>query len=106
MRPQPIMIKLGNEAWRVRPLTLRQIQEIEPLLVAAETSTAGSVATAVQILAIALGRDHPEAAARVCDIEASVKEIGAAMSSILALGGFIPATEAVATMGEAGAGAD
>jgi hypothetical protein len=106
MRPQPITIKLGEEAWRVRPLTLRQIQEIEPLLVAAEASSAGSIATAVQILSIALGRDHPEAAARVHDIEASVKEIGAAMSGVLMLGGFIPATKAGAASGEVEAGAD
>lgn len=32
MRPQPITIHLGGEDWRVRPLTLAQIQRIEPLL--------------------------------------------------------------------------
>ena len=32
MRPQPITLHLGGEHWQVRPLTLGQIQRIEPLL--------------------------------------------------------------------------
>ena len=31
MRPKPITIRLGEAQWLVRPLTLRQIQDIEPL---------------------------------------------------------------------------
>mgnify|MGYP005812840555 CR=1 FL=1 len=105
MRPQPIMIKLGETQWQVRPLTLRQVQEIEPLLVADPQGAKTSVAAAVEIVAIALSRDHPDAAARLHDIEASVREIGAAMSQVLELGGFILRAES-ATPGEAGAGAE
>ncbi len=104
MRPQSIMIRLGETEWRVRPLTLRQVQEIEPLLLAESEGKPGTVAKAVQILAIALGSDHPEAAASLCDVEASVREISAAMADVLRLGGFIIHAEAGDASGEAVAG--
>ena len=104
MRPQSIAIKLGETEWRVRPLTLRQVQEIEPLLLVESEGKPGTVAKAVQILAIALGRDHPEAAACLYDVEASVREISAAMADVLRLGGFITLAEAGDAPGEAVAG--
>ena len=106
MRPQPITIKLGEAQWRVRPLTLRQVQEIEPLILAEPRANSGSVAKAMQIVAIALNRDHPDAAARLDEVEASVRDIGAAMSNVLRLGGFIAQTESGTSAGEAEAGAD
>jgi hypothetical protein len=105
MRPQSITIKLGETEWCVRPLTLRQVQEIEPLLLA-ESEGTGTVAKAVQILAIALGRDHSEAAASLSDVEATVREISAAMADVLRLGGFIAYAEADDAPGEAEAGVD
>ena len=101
MRPQPQDIALGAQRWRVRPLTVAQVQAIEPLLFAGEA--AGTVATAVAILRIALARDHAAAAAELDEVEAGAPEISAALGVVLRLGGFLPA--GVAAPGEAGAGA-
>ena len=87
MRLQPAIIALGGASWRVRPLTVAQVQEIEPLL----SSQAGSVASAVAILRVALGRDHPEAVAPLGELEAGAPEIAAALAAVLRLGGFLPA---------------
>ncbi|MCI0468397.1 MAG: hypothetical protein L0Y57_15575 [Beijerinckiaceae bacterium] len=89
MGPRPETIRLGAHEWLVRPLTLRQVQEIEPILMQSGSETQGSIAAAMAIAAIALKRDHAEAAASLGDIEATAPEIGAAMATILRLGGFI-----------------
>jgi hypothetical protein len=105
MRPQPIIIRLGAEEWRVRPLTLAQVQRIEPLLLA--DAKGGTIAAAIEIVAIALSRDHPEAAQKLSETEATAKEIGVAMADVLRLGGFIAAPDAkVPEPGEESAGAD
>ena len=63
MRMGPQTVTLGERAWRIRPLTLAQVQAIEPLLARAES--VGTVAAAVAILRVALaprprgGRRHP-----------------------------------------------
>lgn len=87
MRLQPEIVGLGGASWRVRPLTVAQVQEIEPLL---EAQT-GTVAAAVAILRVALRRDHPEAVAPLGDLEAGAGEIAAALAQVLRLGGFLPA---------------
>ena len=89
MRPLPETIRLGGREWPLRPLTLRQVQEIEPILMSSAAETKGYVAAAMAIVAIALGRDHADAAALLGDIEATAPEIGAAMATVLRLGGFI-----------------
>jgi hypothetical protein len=89
MAPRSETIRLGAREWPVRPLTLRQVQEIEPILMASETK--GNVAAAMAIVAIALSRDHAEAAASLADVEATAAEIGFAMAAILRLGGFLEA---------------
>jgi hypothetical protein len=89
MRPQTETIALGERKWLVRPLTLKQVQEIEPILMASAETANGNVAAAIAIVAIALRRDHSEAAETLTDIEATAPEIGAAMSAVLRLGGFI-----------------
>jgi hypothetical protein len=91
MRPQPIVLRLGACEWHVRPLNLKQIQEIEPLLLSADQGAGHSIAAAIRIIAVALMRDHPEAAEKLSDMEATTQEIGAAMSDVLRLGGFITA---------------
>ena len=91
MRLQPQTIRLGAHAWIVRPLTLAQVQAIEPLLFASDASPAGSVASAVAILRVALARDHAEAAAGLDDVEAAAPEVATAMATVLRLGGFLPA---------------
>lgn len=103
MRRQPETIHLGTRQWQVRPLTLAQVQAIEPLVLGTIGTTLGSVATAVAILRIALGRDHAEAASALEEVEAGAPEVAAAMAQVLRLGGFLPHGDK--TSGEAGAGA-
>ena len=86
MRMQPQVVALGADRWSVRPLTLAQVQAIEPLL----GGVGGTVASAVAILRVALARDHPQAAAGLDDVEAGAPEIAAAMTIVLRLGGFLP----------------
>jgi len=105
MRPSPEVIRLGAQEWLVRPLTLRQVEEIEPILVPNASQPRGNVAAAIAIVAIALKRDHPDAAAALGDIEATAQEIGAAMAKVLRLGGFIePPKDGDPLPGEAPAG--
>ena len=101
MRPQARTISLGERSWSVRPLTVAQVQAIEPLLFADDAG--GTVASAVAILKLALARDHAEAASGLDDIEAGAPEIAAALAIVLRLGGFIPDTDP--PPGEFGAGA-
>lgn len=89
MRPHPETIRLGVEEWLVRPLTLRQVQDIEPILIASATDARSNVRAAIEIVSIALQRDHAEAASRLADVEATASDIGAAMTKVLRLGGFI-----------------
>jgi hypothetical protein len=105
MRPAPIVLRLGDAEWRVRPLTLKQIQEIEPLLQTADDAPGRSIASAVKIVGVALARDHAEAATRLTEMEATTQEIGDAMRAVLRLGGFVAAREEDEP-GEAQAGAD
>ena len=115
MRPQPIMLRLGAQEWRVRPLTLKQIQEIEPLLLTSDQDASHSIATAIKIISVALMRDHPTVAGSLDEIEASAQEVASAMSAVLQLGGFVAAVQDSATershdvgsdLGKAAAGAD
>ena len=86
------------------PLTLRQVQEIEPILMSSASEAKGNVAAALTIVAIALGRDHADAATSL-DIEATAPEIGAAMATVLRLGGFMKTpAQGDAGLGEAEAG--
>ena len=103
MRRPTENITLGAHSWPVRPLTLAQVQAIEPLLFGPTHTTTASIATAVAIVRVALARDHAEAAADLDAVEASAPEIGAAMACVLRLGGFLPETR---TAGEADAGQD
>jgi hypothetical protein len=102
MRVQPATIRLGAQEWLLRPLTVAQVQAIEPLLFASGAAPANSVASAVAILRVALARDHAAAAETLDDTEAQAPEIAAAMACVLRLGGFLPGAP---TPGEAAAGA-
>jgi hypothetical protein len=105
MRMRPATIRLGPYEWQVRPLTLRQVQEIEPILMSSAAETNGNVAAAMAIVAIALGRDHAEVTNSLGDIEATAPEIGAAMATVLRLGGFVETpADGDAELGEAQAG--
>jgi hypothetical protein len=71
MQPRPETIRLDAREWPVRPLTLRQVQEIEPIIMSSAAEPKGNVAAALAIVANALGRDHADAAALLGDIEAT-----------------------------------
>jgi hypothetical protein len=110
MRPQPEIIHLGAQEWSVRPLTLAQVQAIEPILMATQgiagQDQRGNVAAAIAIVSIALARDHASAVEGLMEIEATAPEIATAMTKVLKLGGFIDArAEGQECLGEAGAGA-
>jgi len=100
MRPQSEMVRLGVHAWLVRPLTLHQVQEIEPILMSSASEGKGNVAAAMAIVAIALTRDHADAATSLGEIEATASEIGSAMATVLRLGGFVETP----TQGDVGLG--
>lgn len=107
MRMQPTTIHLGARHWLVRPLTLAQVQAIEPLVFGSAEAKVGTVAGAIAILRVALGRDHAVAASTLDEVEAGAPEIAAAMAQVLRLGGFLPYSagdEGGAAPGEAGAG--
>ncbi len=87
MRMAPRTVTLGEREWRIRPLTLAQVQAIEPLLA---STGANTVAAAIAILRVALARDHAEAAATLDEVEAGAPAIASAMTSVLRLGGFLP----------------
>ena len=96
----PQTIRLGAQSWQVRPLTLAQVRDIEPILVA--QGTGGTVAAALEVIAVALARDNPAAVETLPTLEATAPEVAAALAAVLRLGGFI-APEMGA--GEASAGA-
>lgn len=105
MRLQPETITLGSFAWVIRPLTLRQVQEIEPILLEGANGAKSNIGAALAIVGIALRRDDPDDAARLSEIEATAPEIGAAMGAVLRLGGFIQSVDTgVLSSGEVVAG--
>lgn len=104
MRMQPETITLGHHQWQVRPLTLAQVQAIEPLLFGSVEVKSGSVAAAVAILRVALARDHAEAATKLDTIEAGAPDIAKAMGRVLRLGGFLPNESGDDALGEGEAG--
>jgi hypothetical protein len=103
MRLGPETIKLGEKEFLIRPLTLRQVENIEPILLASVNSPNGTVAPAIAVVSIAMARDHPEAAASLADIEATAKEIREAMEIVLRLGGYVEMTVGEEAAAEAAA---
>jgi len=85
MRAKPITITLGDKEWSIRPLTLGQVEDIEPILMAGGSTMPLSIA----IVKIALGRDYPEDSEKIRDFEATTDQVAAAMGAVLRLGGFL-----------------
>jgi hypothetical protein len=105
MRRDPQQIQLGAETWYVRPLTLAQVRDIEPILIA--QGAGGTVAAAMEVIAVALARDNPAAVETLPALEATAPEVAAALAVVLKLGGFIAPDAAVSEaspQGEALAG--
>lgn len=90
MRMKAEIVRLGAHEWLVRPLTISQVQSIEPVLLESGATSRGNVAAALSILRVALLRDHPGAVESLEEIEAGASEISLAMATVLRLGGFLP----------------
>ena len=86
---EPKIISLGDREWIIRPLTLGQVQEMEPIVATAGAGL-GRVEMALKVIKIALTRDNPDDAELVEDIEATTEEASIAMMDIYRLGGFLP----------------
>ncbi|MGH6836540.1 MAG: hypothetical protein ACREC9_13590 [Methylocella sp.] len=93
MRPAPETIALGEKNWLVRPLTLRQVQEIEPISQAISRGECGHIEGIVKMLAAALRRDHHGDIEGLLDIEAPIGEVRAAMAAVMRLSGLVEAKE-------------
>jgi len=92
MQREPEIICLGDKSWKVRPLTLRQVRDIEPLTL--QATPGQSIGMAIKVISIALQRDHEKDAGDVENLEAYPEEILKAMNAVFRLGGFIPAEAA------------
>jgi hypothetical protein len=116
MKPEPITITFAGRDFPIRPLTLFQVQRIEAAELRRATAMLpfrkddgaldigalianGEIALEhrLEVIRIALGRDHREIAAALDDLEALAGEAEAAYKAILELGGF----KLVDTLGEA-----
>jgi hypothetical protein len=92
MRPEPQKIRLGDKEWTIRPLTLKQVQNIELIIYNNAKSNAGNVKAAIEVISAGLFRDYPDDCQTLYDVEATATEISIAMAAILRLGGFTEAT--------------
>lgn len=90
--PPPRTIRLGAREWMIRPLTLAQLEELDPVVQNGPGLSPTAYGSAV--IAAGLRRDHPEDAALADrrDLEATGPEVAAASSTILRLGGYLPET--------------
>lgn len=92
-KPAPKTIRLGGRQWTIRPLTLAQLEELDPVV--QNGPGLGPTAYGAAVIAAGLRRDHPEDAALADrrDLEATGPEVAAASSAILRLGGYLPETQ-------------
>lgn len=88
MRPEPVTIQLGDEEFKLRPLTLAQVRKIEQLVLSGKdkTSEQGMLAWSIEVILIGLSRDFPDK--KEDDIEATSVQIGEAVRQIMEIGGF------------------
>ena len=83
----PFKIVLGGRELSIRPLTLRQLQEIEGILLGAGHKS--NLEVGVPILAAALKRDHTEVADSLADMEMTIPQIAVAVRTITTAAGFV-----------------
>jgi hypothetical protein len=89
MRPEPEIIVFGENSWLIRPLTLRQVQELEPISAALARGEAGQIESVVKMLAAALRRDHARYIDALPDLHAGIDEIRCALAAIMRLSGLV-----------------
>lgn len=92
-------ITFGAKTWRLRPLTCKQVEQIEPFV--ARAGVGNGMAMALQVIAVAIGRDHPDDVAALWDVEATKTEIDAASRVVLLMGGWIETKDAAPGEAEA-----
>ncbi len=102
MRHPPVTITLGDRSWSIRPLTLRQIQALEPIVVGA----VGGITYNIEIIGVALSRDFPGDIEGLLDVEASAIETREAAAAILRIAGYLPAEDVPLGEAEAPKGAE
>lgn len=86
-RPDPTTIRLGSQEWTIRPLTLGQLERLEPVV--QQGAPMSIVAYGLAVVRIGLERDHPEAAKGLADVEATTDDLAAATREVLRLGGYV-----------------
>ena len=94
----PVTIRLGGVDYAVRPLTLRQLRSVLPAFARAAAITADDgVDAAIEILAAALSRNHPDVSREMLlETEASVQELAEAVTAVARLSGLVSPGEAEA----------
>ncbi|MGN8097192.1 hypothetical protein [Methylobacterium sp. 22177] len=90
-RPQPATITLGSKTWTIRPLTLRQVEALEPLV--ARGSGESPFAYGLAVVSAALARDHEPDIATLRDLEATSADLAEATRAVLILAGYLPGTD-------------
>lgn len=98
-RPLSATITLGSKSWTVRPLTLRQVEALEPLV--ARGSGESPFAYGLAVVSAALARDHEADIAGLRDLEATSADLAEATRAVLILAGYLPSFSAGADPGEA-----
>lgn len=91
MRRGAITIQLGELEFAIRPLTLGQIQDIEPALLSGREEVENPLQVSLTIVGVALRRDYPDI--DLLEVEATGKELAAATRQILQHGGFLDGAE-------------
>ncbi len=86
-RPLPATITLGSKTWTVRPLTLRQVEALEPLV--ARGSGESPFAYGLAVVSAALARDHEPDIAGLRDLEATSADLAEATRTVLILAGYL-----------------
>lgn len=81
-------IVLGGEEYTVHPFNLNELEEVQDV---AEGDAKKNLRSVIKVLKIVMRRAHPQAEGGM--IEASPKEINAAMSIILELNGMTPSAD-------------
>jgi len=89
MRPDPVVLIIENVEYLIRPLTLRQVREVDKIL---RDTSLGEVDKILEIVRIALSRDHAERAASLYDAEVSLVDLGPMCELVLKVGGMVVTT--------------
>ena len=89
MRPPAINLTFGEKEFTIRPLTIKQLMEIESLGVEIHEGkiTMRNSEFAVRVIGIALSRDYPDVKIDE-DLESTPEHLGETVDKILALAGM------------------